>query len=258
MMQCIEGRNLSQAWAKAFTRCCQHPGGALSPVSVSFPVNTEKGDIETPSIRERVDHELSSRNLNSIQTVSGTIFPQSLWKIADGSRQKLFDSYEKILPKIKLTRSNTKGIYFQRMIAFPGNGKETVNQLEHVISTWQQGNHRHSALQTAIFDPRTDHNNSRQLGFPCLHQIAFHPEGSNGCDGFSIVAFYANQLAFEKAYGNYLGLYQLGKFMAHEMGLSLTRVTCIASSFKMSKSDNLNKQGAQPIIDHLSQELSDE
>ena len=39
----------------------------------------------------------------------------------------------------------------------------------------------------------------------------------------------ADVTSFERAYGNYLGLCHLGRFMAHEMGLTLSQVVCIAT-----------------------------
>ena len=39
-------------------------------------------------------------------------------------------------------------------------------------------------------------------------------------------AFYATQYMVERAYGNYLGLCRLGRFMAHELDMRLTRMTC--------------------------------
>ena len=95
------------------------------------------------------------------------------------------------------------------------------------------------------------------MGFPCLQQVVFHTKGSNGSDGLEVVAFYANQLLFEKAYGNYLGLYRLGKFMAGEMGLRLTGVTCIASHLKISNSGT-TKGELSPLAEVLKRETSDE
>ena len=37
------------------------------------------------------------------------------------------------------------------------------------------------------------------------------------------------QYVVERCYGNILGLIWLGQFMAHEMGLTLTRVNCVAT-----------------------------
>lgn len=53
-------------------------------------------------------------------------------------------------------------------------------------------------------------------------------------------AFYATQYIFAKAYGNYLGLAQLGAFMAREMGLRLARLNVTVGVAKLagvSKSD---------------------
>jgi hypothetical protein len=59
-------------------------------------------------------------------------------------------------------------------------------------------------------------------------------------------AFYATQLLFNKAYGNYLGLCRLGDFMAHEMGLSFERMNCFVGVAKMGK---INK--TSPTLDPL-------
>lgn len=126
------------------------------------------------------------------------------------------------------------GLYFERLIDF---GPNKVNQLRHVIETYKGGNHRRSALQAAIFDPNEDHTNQRQRGFPCLHQVAFTPIESGG---LCVTGFYAMQLIFERAYGNYLGLCRLGNFVAHELGMHLERMVCIAAVGKyaqVAKSD---------------------
>jgi len=75
--------------------------------------------------------------------------------------------------------------------------------------------------------PTLDLNNARQQGFPCLQQVAFVPEPHAGT--LHVIGFYPLQYIFERAYGNYLGLIQLGRFMAHEMQLSLTAMTCVSA-----------------------------
>jgi hypothetical protein len=45
-----------------------------------------------------------------------------------------------------------------------------------------------------------------------------------------VTAFYATQHIFHKAYGNYLGLAELGAFVARETALQLIRVTCVAAN----------------------------
>jgi hypothetical protein len=47
-----------------------------------------------------------------------------------------------------------------------------------------------------------------------------------------VTGLYATQTLFERAYGNYIGLCDLGRFFAHQWGLQLIRVTCVASVAK--------------------------
>lgn len=255
-VQSIQGINLSHAWAKAFIKCYEISGGVLSPAIVHFPVVGPGDTAETSEIRTLVDSQLANPkkfipNQSVVETVAGTIFPQSIWLLSKGDRQLFYKKYVDMLPYIQRKPSNRRGVYFQRMIAYPpaNEKKEPINQLEHIIATWKSGNHRHSALQAGIFDPRTDHSDAPIWGFPCLQQVAFHANGSNGKDGLTLVAFYATQTLEEKAYGNYLGLYRLGKFMAKEMGMQLKEVVCIASALKLN--NNLGKARCKPLIKAL-------
>jgi len=236
----IYGENLSQAWAAALLKCYEVPGAILSPAAVCFPVRQEQ-ELENIEIRRTVDKYLarsgkSILKTSIVNTIAGTIFPQSIWEHANEDRHKFFKMFREMIPNVRRCRANKRGHYFQRMIAYLPNANEDepINQLEHIIQTWKKGNHRHSALQVGIFDPRVDHTNAPRQGFPCLQQVSFHASGSNGKDGLSVVAFYANQTVVEKAYGNYLGLYRLGMFMAKEMGIQLKEVVCIASALKLN------------------------
>lgn len=95
---------------------------------------------------------------------------------------------------------------------------------------------RRSMFQASVFDPARDHVADAQLQFPCLQHVSFEPT----TQGLVINAFYATQQLFVKAYGNYLGIAQLGAFMAHEMKTKLLRmnvVVGIAKFERISKSD---------------------
>jgi hypothetical protein len=46
------------------------------------------------------------------------------------------------------------------------------------------------------------------------------------------------QYMFRRAYGNYLGLVRLGRFMAHEMGFHCDRVICVASVGKVERHES--------------------
>ncbi len=228
----IEENNLSVAWGKAFLEVFNAAGGEISPLVVAINDLENPEPPEIPAIRDVLDSALKEKkNGLSCDEVANTIFPLSLWN-PEMSRECLYKRYLKTFPRISRHPRNRYGVYFQRLISF-GYDKKTqkrgVNQLDHIISTWERGNHRKSALQASLFDPRKDHTHQRQRGFPCLQQVAFANIGKNN---LQVTGFYATQYIFERAYGNYLGLCRLGHFMAHEMGLKLSKVICIATPAK--------------------------
>ena len=58
-----------------------------------------------------------------------------------------------------------------------------------------------------------------------MQQISFALVGDTDVH---VNGFYATETIFDKAYGNYLGLRDLGTFVATELHRTLTRVTCTA------------------------------
>lgn len=225
----IRSDSLTSAWLAAIRFASEQPRREVCPLTVV--VDTPNGVLrEEMAVRQRLDRLLDGRNL-SVETVAATIFPQSLWNPAK-PRSELFRRYSALVKRIRSFPQNHRGVYFQRMIDYPVDGESaSVNQIEHVISTYENGNHRRSALQLGIFSPRVDHTNSRQLGFPCLQQVTFAPQTIH--DSLCVTGFYAFQYLFARAYGNYLGLARLGRFVAHELQMKLGRVVCVAAVAKL-------------------------
>lgn len=232
----ISSGSISDAWIRAFSTLMIRGVTELTPLVVS--VECAGGEPEpNDTLRSLLDAAVQQlkpkhQKLQPCNTVANTIFPVSLWNPdAENDAEQLFRRYSTAWPLIKRCSQNRRGSYFRRLTAFGPDGcPNPVNQLAHIIATYSGGNHRRSALQAAVFDPALDHVNSRQLGFPCLHQVAFAPVGENG---LSVTGFYATQYVFDRAYGNYLGLCNLGKFMAKQLGLELSRMTCIAAVAKL-------------------------
>jgi hypothetical protein len=228
--------NLSVAWVRAF-RALSTPGvKALSPLVVSVTGFHEGHPEEILGIRslldrslaEQADHKAEAdeqkkeRRALTCRGVANTIFPGSLWN-PSSDRQLLYKRYLAMLPRLR-RKGSPRGLYFERLIDY-GRGPQNGNQLEHMIDAYRNGLRRTSAFQATICDPARDSTRQPRLGFPCLQQIALHPEG----DSLSITGFYGTQYVFERAYGNYLGLCWLGRFLAHEMGLELKQMTCVAA-----------------------------
>ena len=221
----IEERNLSVAWGKAFLEVFK--ASEVSPLVVVIKDLNGGEPPEVPTIRKALDQALEAQVRGSCHTVANTIFPSEMWNPELG-RGELFERYLRALPLLRKHKGNRNGLYFERLISFGQSDRfgDGVNQLDHVIRTWNAGNPRRSALQASVFDPHRDHTNQRQRGFPCLMQLAFDPQ-DNGA--LAVTGVYVTQYAFERGYGNYLGLIRLGNFMAHEMGLTLTKVTCVST-----------------------------
>jgi thymidylate synthase len=244
-----KSNNLSFAWAEIFFRLMEAGASELAPAVITISEFDERAmPVQIPEIQRAID----GVNTQTCRTVASTIFPNSLWfPDSDDNAQRLYARYEKVWPVLKKCRANSHGVYFRRLTAFSPEGgpkdQPAVNQLQHVIDTYRIGNHRHSALQASIFDPSRDHTNSRRRGFPCLQQVAFGV--SDGT--LELTGFYALQHHVPKAYGNYLGLCWLGRFMAKQMGLRLAQVTCIASSLKLPLGDGYSKSGLAPLKNAL-------
>jgi hypothetical protein len=218
----FEHPNLSISWALA-VRAMLAKGGVseITPVIVSVTGFEDGVPQEHPAIRDALDQMLEERQMQSCETVANTIFPASLWN-PSAPRSQLFERYNSVLPRLrKASVKNRHGLYFERLIEEePG---KYLNQLDYIITKYKERKGvRRSALQVAVFDPKRDHTTAAQVGFPCLQHVTFAPTN----EGLCVNAFYATQYAFERAYGNYLGICRLGRFVAHEMGLPLIRMTC--------------------------------
>mgnify|MGYP000339072236 CR=1 FL=1 len=252
-----ESNNLSVAWAQSFLKSMTRGISELSPLVVTVS-DIDNGIVnEDTEIRGLIDNFINqinsdptpSKKILNCHSVANTLFPLSMWNpdLPDDATA-LYKRYEKAWPTIKKCPQNKFGSYFRRLTAFqPDESFKPVNQLKHIANTYNnEENHRRSALQASVFDPLLDHSNSRQKGFPCLQQVAFAPVENN--TGLSITGFYATQYLLDRAYGNYLGLCRLGRFMAKQLDMNFVRMTCIAS---VAKIGTPSKKQLRPLENEL-------
>jgi len=230
----IEDTNLSRAWARLLLQVLDGAGTEVAPLILSLSGFAQNGaPVEDLGVREALDQLLRHKGRLAIDDVAFTIFPQRIWQISRGDRTRLFDLYRATFPRWQAMnrKANGRGLYFERMVMY-GRGPCNGNQLEWILSQFNSRTGvRRSMLQATTFDPGRDHVASAQLGFPCLQQISFEPTAA----GLVINAFYATQQIFDKAYGNYLGLAQLGAFMAHEMDMPLARLNVMVGVAKLER-----------------------
>ena len=242
----IDDTNLSRVWARLLLQVLDNAGTEVAPLILSLSGFGQNGQaVEDPAVREALDRLLELKNRIVVEKVAFAIFPQRLWEISRGDRNRLFALYSQTFPRWQAInrRANGRGMYFERMVMY-GRGPCGGNQLEWILSQFNSRKSvRRSMLQATTFDPGRDHVTSAQLGFPCLQQVSFEPTTA----GLVINAFYATQQIFDKAYGNYLGLAQLGAFMAREMGMSLARLNVMVG---VAKFERINKSDADlvPVV----------
>lgn len=236
----IDESDLSKAWAKAVLHVIDGSGSEISPLVLSVTGFDDNGTpSEDKNVRQALDALLLAKGLRTIEDVAFTIFPQRLWQVAQGDRARLFEFYGYSFPRYQAMnrRDNQRGLYFERLVSY-GRGPCNGNQLEWILSQYNgRKSVRRSMFQASVFDPERDHVANAQLQFPCLQHVSFEPTS----DGLVINAFYATQQLFVKAYGNYLGIAQLGAFMAHEMHMKLARMNVIigiAKFERISKTDS--------------------
>lgn len=248
----VTDASISRAWARVFLETEAAGRNEIVPLIVTVTGCDSQVVPEDANIRNALDSMLVSRGMQSCDTVAKTIFPHSLWN-PGLSRDVLYRRYLHILPKLKREDSrNRYGTYFERLIHFDkghsakkrAETAQQINQLERIIANYQGGNRRRSAMQAAVFDPTVDQTNQPLRGFPCLHQVAFSPLPSGG---LALTAFYATQYLFERAYGNYLGLWHLGLFMGQALELPFKRMTCVAAVAKRE----LPRKDVQTLMNSL-------
>lgn len=264
-MTTIEDGNLSKAWGKALLTLKNTKGHFLRPLVVTVLCGADGTIHEDPEIRESLDGALQShgnekgKTVESVRTVANTIFPKSLWMLTK-DRQAFYAEYLRNLPRLVAweKKKNRNGLYFARMIGFgvdPKTGEQEIrgaakyfsedgNQLEYIIQRCKRGL-RHSMFQIAIYDPWRDLRPEPRMGFPCLQHVTFSPDFHAGTLGMN--AFYATQQFVLKAYGNYLGLAELGAFVAEAAGLKLSRLTCFIGEAKMDQGPT----SSSTIMKHL-------
>jgi thymidylate synthase len=240
----IEDTNLSNAWRTVLERAINSPKMEISPLIITI---TEFN--EAPHVRNVLNAHLLGKKLGTIETVSETIFPDSLYKLFDRDRFTLYETYLINLPRLKEIerRGNGRGTYFERLIAYEGRNNEKINQLEIIIKSLNGTNvKRRSKLQASIFDPSKDHINGMFQGFPCLQHITFYKSDSGG---LVLNSFYAIQSLYRRGYGNWLGLINLGKFIANETGLEFERFNCFVG---VEQIDKLGKGEAKKLLEMTS------
>lgn len=226
----IDHSNLSVAWAHALLEVMKPSHHDRRPIVLTIGGFEGGQPSEVKELRRLLDETLIGLNKNLSDISALTIFPYKMWVRRGRPTCRSFSEFciDRLLPRMrKRDVRNRYGTYFERMMSFSGvnrDGHQVVNQLQHVIDLLNgKPRPRESALQIACFDPAKDHTGQPVRGFPCLQQVSISYDDQNR---LAVNAFYPTQYIFDRAYGNYVGLCQLGEFIAHQTPFRFSRMTC--------------------------------
>lgn len=249
--------NLSMAWARALAYVCKDSEPDCLTVAIRGFSGLPPQDND---IGDRLNALLTTNDplIPTIAQTALTIIPYARWeRLGRPPLSELREWYlQQFLPRLKARCSkNRHGTYFERLTSYTGAKRHKksleireVDQLAHVLGLWKKESGprpRKSALQLACFDPAKDHTGAALAGFPCLQQISLTYDAAGT---LGLVAYYPTQYLFDRAYGNYLGLCQLGSVIAHELGLSFTRFTCFVANPQLGQ---VSKAKLEPILSLL-------
>ena len=256
-MKVISVSNFSLGWLDALEYLLDCGGKATHIHVVIDDVHEE--NIE---IRRLLDRFSECKGVYPVSTVANTIFPAALYyphnpKLTENkARDHLYQMYRQGDKVRRRCPANRNGTYFNRMIDWP-SGRKTVNQLERIIDRLQSNRTRNNPLSsnyelsvgeseecfvqddTADIQIRLPGTDTGIMGFPCLSHISLVLDKGH----LSMTALYRNQHFIRKAYGNYLGLSRLLRFICQEAGCETGELLCVAShadaEFNLGKRDIL-------------------
>lgn len=173
---------------------------------------------------EQVESLARELGILSPKHVAYTIFPCRL-AARTHSPAELRDRYvDRMFPSIR----TSWGTYFHRLVAYTGRTGTTENQIGAVVAAINATPDRVYKASFTMTIPYAGGETRRRRGGPCLNYLALQLE-RNPDPTLNLLAVYRNHDFRAKAYGNYMGLCQLLRYMADQTGYAPGRLTCYSS-----------------------------
>lgn len=212
---CVEGNTTIEAWrAGAREICAAHGSVNNLMTSILEPCNYNEDWVQQKS------PHIFTYGADNIANVINTIFPIRL-AAEFNERQAFYAAY--LLRHDRARRwghgKHVWGSYFERLVRFPGT---EINQLERVIEKLNAWPNRNTAgLVFHLSSPVTDAPRTR--GGPCWHygELLWNPD-----DSIDLVVVYRNHDFYNKAFGNFIALGQLLKFICDNSGKRPGKLVC--------------------------------
>jgi hypothetical protein len=257
MAHLIEAANPSRAWLDAITWLAQEPEGKAVNLNVAFLCTDEEEPIraEIDALLAGLDSTLS-KDIWPVQTVANTIFPEALYHphLGTSAASLLYENYA-LSMRLQRHAENPydRETYFNRLVSYPvADG--SFNQLKWIVERLNEVRGRRSQpssdYELGISHPfdaelrvQAPGRDKRFLWFPCLSHISLTLTGGT----ISMTAVYRNQTFVTRAYGNYLGLSRLLRFITTETGTAPGEIEVVATH--ADANFNLGKGRVQHLIE---------
>lgn len=234
------GANVSDAWLSGVDALLQTARGDAVNLTVAIADPT----VEEAGVRQVIDEFNGARrrdrprSVELVSTVANTIFPDAWYAehLGEAAEEHLYE-LERTTRSVS-RRRNRSGTYFERMVAWPGP-KGSFNQLAQVVErlrTAQSNGHRRgNAYEVGLAMPEDEAvavpifaggKDRKTRGFPCLSHMSFSLQEGR----VHLSAVYRSHDFISRAYGNYLGLGRVLRFVSRQSGLPHGELTCLSSS----------------------------
>jgi thymidylate synthase len=242
MNQVIRESTTGAAWLKVVDLAATNYPDRLLHVRLTI---TDPG-AEDLEVRVLVDQMLKALKKAPVQTVVNTLFPAVLARLSK-SPQELSSRYTAMYKRIRREAgANNRGTYFGRIVCYPARD-EPVNQLTRLIDQLRRDQSAKKTRPAAIYETTTttsaavpaqdrrplddtsDATSTEEtqvyaptpdtipMGFPCLSHLSWQRLGGR----LHLLAQYRHEYLIERAYGNYLALGLLQRYVANAAGLEV-------------------------------------
>lgn len=249
MADLIQHETLAQAWVAAMELMLGRDGKAVN-LDVAFQADS----IDDAAVTAQIDAFVNQKdlrhndgNLLTVATVANTIFPLALYHphLGDDAAPRLYENYA-LSMRIHRRRKRDKETYFSRLVAYPVSPSTEVagewfnpdgswNQLGYYVERLRgqrETLHLSSSYELGVSHPidaelrvQAPFKDKRMTSFPCLSHVSLTLVD----DRVHMNATYRNHTFISRAYGNYIGLASLLRFIARETGARPGEVQVVAT-----------------------------
>jgi hypothetical protein len=208
----IVSETSAHAWADAMEHLVQCEDGK----DFNVVINITNPTAEIRDVTRVVDSLALQFGLKSTMENANAIWPTVFVRPGRSATDVFSDIQRFAIPTIKLACRKRHDSYVERLLGWRSNdGGEKVPQLQNVLKRLKtEVNNRapkSSSYEISIFSPGLD---SGYMSFPCLSHLSVKYEHKR--QKIHLTAVYRNHAYLSHAYGNFIGLGRLMRFLCSE------------------------------------------